>query len=259
MFAAALFAVTSAVSLDYCADQYLLALAAREQIGAVSRGADDDYSHMRNAAAGLRKIRPTLEEVLPLAPDIILRQWGGGAAAPFSRGGATVVTLGFPEDFEGVEDNLRLAAAALHQEPQGEAHIRAMRAELEALSADKNTSVRALYVTPGGVTAGAHTMIDAIMRAAGVINIAAENGLSYWPALPAEALIAEPPDLIVAGFFDSGAEAINYWSAARHPAIRRQLRQTPTVYLPPDLISCAGWFAVDAAKAVAEAAKAIGQ
>lgn len=245
------------VSLDYCADQYLLKLADEDQVLAVSRGADKDYSYMRAQAAGHARIRPAQEEALARAPDIVLRQWGGGANAEkaFGAAGARVVSLGFPEDFEGVKDNVRLVAGALEQEARGDALIAEMENRLDALASAPQPNMRALYVTPGGVTAGARTMIDAIIRAAGLVNIAADEGKSYWPSLPAEKVLLAPPEFIVGGFFVSRDEAINHWSAARHPALKRLLSQTPSVQLPADLVSCAAWFSVDAAEIIAEGAR----
>lgn len=246
-----------AVSLDYCADQYLLKLADKDQILAVSRGADKDYSYLRNKAAGHNQIRPSREEVFALAPDLVLRQWGGGANAEknFTAFGARVVSLGHPEDFEGVKDNIRLVANALDQEAKGDALIADMEARLDALARSYDSKKRALYVTPGGVTAGAHTMIDAMIHAAGLINIAAEEGKSYWPALPAEDVLLAPPDFIVGGFFVSRDQDINHWSAARHPALKRLLDKTPSVQLPADLVSCAAWFSVDSAEMIAKGAE----
>ncbi len=246
-----------AVSLDYCADQYLLKLADKTQVLAVSRGADKDFSHMRDKAAGHEQIRPSREEVFALAPDLVLRQWGGGANAEknFTAFGARVVSLGYPEDFDGVKDNIRLVADALDQEPRGEALIADMEARLDALARDNDSKKRALYVTPGGVTAGAHTMIDAAINAAGLVNIAAQEGKSYWPSLSAEEVLLAPPDFIVGGFFVSRDQDINHWSAARHPALKKLLAETPSVQLPADIVSCAAWFAVDAAEMIAKGAE----
>ena len=258
-FAGGAFAKPAVVSLDYCADQYLLALAGPEQILGVSRGADKDYSFMRDRARAHHKIRASQEEVLILNPDVVLRQWGGGgdAARAFGRFGANVVSLGYPTDFSGVRENIRLAAKALDQVERGERLIVALDKELNALKKNRPINkVRALYFTPGGVTAGAHTMIDAIMAAAGVENIAAANGAKYWPPLPAEALIRNPPELIVAGFFDVHSEKINYWSAARHPALKSFIEENPNVTIPADLIGCAGWYSVIAAQRISRAAQA---
>ncbi|MEZ5930191.1 MAG: hypothetical protein R3C55_17145 [Parvularculaceae bacterium] len=96
-------------------------------------------------------------------------------------------------------------------------------------------------------------MIDAILGAAGVRNIAAENGLAYWGSLPAEAVVADPPALIVTGFFSANSERINHWSAARHPAFRKIFGETPTIHLSTDVLSCPGWFSLDAAETIADA------
>ncbi|MEO1135688.1 MAG: ABC transporter substrate-binding protein [Pseudomonadota bacterium] len=248
-----------AVSLDYCADQYLLLIGDPAQIAALSRGADKDYSYLRTQAEAHRKVRPTIEEVLSETPDIVLRQWGGGANASeaFSRFGAQTVSLGFPQDFDGVKDNIRITAAALQQEHKGEALIRELDRRLDHLKAQGRSSAptHALYVTPGGVTAGAQTMINAIIEAAGMVNIAAQNGQSYWPPLPAEALLLDPPDFIVAGFFGSQDEYINHWSAARHPALLKIIDETPGVHLSADVISCASFHSVEAAEAIAGAVR----
>ncbi len=249
-----------AVSLDYCADQYLLQIAAPDQILAVSRGADEDYSRHRDRAAPFQKIRATPEEALSLEPKLVLRQWGGGANATetFNRFGADVVSLGYPVDFEGVVENIRITATALDQQERGEQLVTALREKLDAIAAMPPTRVRALYVTPGGVTAGSNTMIDAIFTAAGVVNITAAEGQSFWPPLPAEALLLDPPEFIVAGFFNDADERINYWSAARHPALEAQLKQTPTLHLSADLISCAAWHSVEAAERIADAVQGMG-
>ncbi|MCC6788878.1 MAG: ABC transporter substrate-binding protein, partial [Hyphomonadaceae bacterium] len=42
------------VSLDYCADQFVLALADREQVAALSVGARRDDSYFRDRAQGMR-------------------------------------------------------------------------------------------------------------------------------------------------------------------------------------------------------------
>jgi len=244
-----------AVSLDYCSDQYLLKLADPAQILAVSRGATGDYSYMRKSAAAYARIRASTEEALTLAPDLVLRQWGGGANAEraFARFGAKVVTLGFASNFDDIRNNIRQTAQALEQQQRGAALIAELDAALNALARRTPPNTKTLYVTPGGVTAGAGTMIDAILTAAGVQNLAADQ--SYWPALPAETLIQNPPELIVGGFFVSRDQDINHWSAARHPALAALFQNTPTVQLPPDLVGCAAWYSIDAAVIIANEAR----
>lgn len=253
-FAAALPAAAAprALSTDFCADQFLLALADPEQIAALSPDADNDFSYLRARAARHRRLRPDAEAVLALEPDIVLRFWGGDAPR-MEKLGLEVIALDYASDFDGVKENIRRASKALQQEARGAALIAEIDARLAELTQPETARPRALYLTPGGVTAGAGTMIDEILKAAGAVNIAAEGGAHYWQALPMERVITAPPELIVTGFFSADSERVNHWSAARHPAYRKVFTETRTVHLSADLLSCPAWFSLDAAEAVAAA------
>jgi iron complex transport system substrate-binding protein len=239
------------LSADYCADQIALALGDREEIAALSVDADKDFSYLRERAEGLPQARPEAEEIVARDVDVVLRFWGGDAA----RLGrfAEVVTLDYASDFDGVKANIKKAAAAIGRPGRGERLIAEIDDRLRALGAKGLSGVSALYVTPGGVTAGKGTMIDAIFRAAGVGNIAAEQGLSYWPPLSAEALIENPPGFIVTGFFSAESERINHWSLSRHPALKDALEASPRVDLDADVLACPSWFSLDAAERIRDA------
>lgn len=250
MIALAAFAAAVRVfSADYCADQIALSLAAPEQIAALSVDADKDFSFRRAAAARYPMVRADAEEVLASRADVVLRFWGGDDAR-LKRLGVKVVSLEYASDFDGVKNNIAIAAAALGRDREGAALIADIDRRLSALAKRGPSGRSALYVTPGGVTAGAGTMIDAIFTAAGVGNVAAEQGLSYWRPLSAEALVADPPDLMVAGFFSATSERVNHWSAARHPAMRRLIAETDHVDLATDALSCPGDFSLNAAEAL---------
>lgn len=247
-------AAARAVSLDYCADQYLIALAARDQIAAVSPLATSAFSRLRAEAAGLAQRRPDAEEILALRPDLVIRAWGGAPRLEtfLDRMKVRVVTLSYASDFDGVRANIRAVAAALGRAEAGAALIADLDRRLAALAASSwREPGPALYVTPGGVTAGRQTMIDAILAAAGVANRAALDGLDYWPPLPAETLVARPPDLLVAGFFEGAGEAANHWSAARHPVLRRLFAEKTVIHLPADILSCPTWLSVEASETIA--------
>ena len=92
------------VSLDYCADQYLLQLVEPERILALSRDAGREFSYLREAAAGLPTVRPAAEDVLVLGPDLVIRTYGGGpnAAAFYARAGVAVLDIGNPNTLDEV-------------------------------------------------------------------------------------------------------------------------------------------------------------
>src|SRR5262249_17927275 len=126
------------VSLDYCADQYVLALADRAQIAALSPGARRDDSYFRARAAGLRQVRPSLENVLALRPDLIARTWGGpwNAAEVYGRFHVPVLQLGDVHDFAGARAELLQAAGAIGQRARGAALVHDLDLRLARLAAD---------------------------------------------------------------------------------------------------------------------------
>jgi iron complex transport system substrate-binding protein len=234
-------------SADVCADQYALALADPADIAALSPDAEKDFSHLRAKAKGIRQARPDAEQVLASRADVVLRHWGGDPMR-LSRLGVRVVTLGYAADFDAISENVRRAAAVLGRPERGEALIADLEWRRRRLDALGPSGISAVYVTPGGVTAGSGTMIDAIFHAAGVGNAAATS--EGWIGLPLERLTHDPPGRIVAGFFDARSAAADNWSPARHPAFATLFANRRTIHLPADLISCPAWFSILAAEAL---------
>ena len=237
------------VSLDYCADQYVLALADRAQIAGLSTGPDEAYSALRDRAEGLPRLKDAAEDVITREPDVIVRSYGGGPRARrlYDRLDYAVHDLGFAQDFEDIRETVRRTARALGRPERGEALVADMDAALARAADGHAGRPAALYVTPGGVTAGAGTLIHEILTAAGFENIAAREGGAGWRELPLEALVLDPPELIVTGFFDQPANRVDNWTSTRHPVLRAQLAQTPTVHLEGAYLGCGAWFMADAA------------
>ncbi|WP_375550121.1 ABC transporter substrate-binding protein [Oceanicaulis alexandrii] len=245
------------VSLDYCADQYVLGLADREAIAAVSTHADDRHSYLRAQAQGLPQLRDDAEDVLALAPDLIVRGYdaGGRASVYYQRLGLETFELGFASDFDDVEAMIRRTALALGQGERGEARIAHMRSQL-ARAAD-GPRLRALYMTPSGLTTGSGTLMHTFMTAAGFENIIAEQGMTGWVSVPLEQLHMQAPDVILAAFFDGETAPIDSWSASRHSVFRRMMQTTPVIELDAAALSCGAWFMADEALRARQAANAL--
>lgn len=245
------------VSLDYCADQYVLGLADREAIAAVSTHADDRHSYLRAQAQGLPQLRDDAEDVLALAPDLIVRGYDAGrrASVYYQRLGLETFELGFASDFDDVEAMIRRTALALGEPERGEARIAHMRSQL-ARAAD-GPRLRALYMTPSGLTTGSGTLMHAFMRAAGFDNVIAEQGMTGWVSVPLEQLHMQAPDVILAAFFDGETAPIDSWSASRHSVFRRMMQTTPVIELDAAALSCGAWFMADEALRARQAANAL--
>jgi iron complex transport system substrate-binding protein len=241
------------MSLDSCADQYVLALAPRPTIVGVSPRADAPDSFLRAKAAGLPQRRTTMEAVLGARPEVVVRQWGGDArlTAALTRRGVQTVSLGDAVDFDGVRANVRQVALALNRRTEGEALLARMDADL-ARAAGAGRGRSAFYLTPGGYTAGPNTMIDAMLRAAGFANASTQP---YFSPAPLEQLVLNPPKAVVLGFFDLTRAGADRWGPGRHAALRKATRGRVIASLPGGMLGCSAWFAADGARVLAEAAR----
>jgi iron complex transport system substrate-binding protein len=241
------------MSLDSCADQYVLALAPRETIVGLSHRAVSPDSYMRASAGGLPLRRATFESLVAVKPDVVVRLWGGDARLSKALQGKGVATVALDDaaDFEGVRGNIRKVATALDRKPQGEALIARMDAKLaRAAGAGKGRS--ALYLTPGGYTAGSNTLVDAMLKAAGYANATTSP---YFAPVSLERMVMTPPAAVVLGLFDLARAGSDRWGPGRHAALQGAIKTRTVADLPAKVVGCAGWFAADGSLALAEAAR----
>ena len=253
MLAAPAAAATPRVmSFDQCADQYVLALSPREAIVGLSYRADDDDAFLREQARGLPRRRVTLEAALAARPQAVVRYWSGEPRllAALEARGVKIVTIEEANDFPAIEANVRRVAAALEQPARGEAIVADMRAK-QAAAGGAWRGATALYITPGAATAGGGTLVDAILRQAGMRNLETGQG---FRTLSLEALVLHPPRALVLGFYDGAALARAAWAPGRHAVVRRQARTATLAELPGAMLGCPAWFAADAAKRLADRA-----
>ena len=241
------------ISLDSCADQYVLALAPRETIVGLSHRAIAGDSYLRDRAAGLPLRRATFESLVAARPDVVVRLWGGDArlSKELQKKGVATVALDDAADFNGVRANVRKVAAALDRRREGEALIVRMDAQL-ARSAGAGKGRPALYLTPGGYTAGSGTLIDAMLKSAGYSNA---NTAPYFAPVSLEHMVMKPPAAVVLGLFDLVRAGSDRWGPGRHAALQKAVSTRTVASLPGAVVGCPGWFAADGAEALAKAAR----
>lgn len=245
------------VSLDYCADQYVLKLLPASRIFAVSPDADKHFSYMQETARGIRQIKPLAEDILSNEPDLVVRSYGGGPNAVdfFERAGVPVLQVPIADDIEGIRNAVLTVAAGLGESEQGVAIVTRMNQRLAAIEKPKDkVAKRALYMTPTGITSGPKTLIHEMISAAGLVNFETRDG---WHSIPLERLAYEAPDIAIGAYFDDAANHSGFWSSMRHPLARRQMEKLPTVMLQGSWTACGGWFLLDAIEALAAARTAV--
>jgi iron complex transport system substrate-binding protein len=250
----------SVVSTDYCADQYVLALADRDQIKAVSKEALDVHSFHREKAKSVPVFNGSAEEILAKGPDTVVWSWRGSRTtdALFKRTGTDIAHVNFALTADEVFRNVVNIADALDKPQKGQAMVADYRVRLSALESSQRHSLKAVYVTPGGFTAGMGTFVDNVIKLSGFDTVAGDMGLKGWQPVPLEALVLNPPDVIIGSFFDLRSNNQSNWGLTRHPLLNRMMQEIPTILVPSKYLSCNGFFFVDGAEYIREEAENLG-
>lgn len=243
------------VSLDYCADQYVLQFAEREDIVALSPDADKSFSYLRAEASDIAQVRPRSADVLALEPDLVVRSYGGGpqVGAFLERAGVELVQISYPATIAEVRGEVTRIGSALGKADEATALVAKMDARLARYRSFERPGPTALYMAQGGVTSGKGSLVHELMVAAGLSNF---QDRASWNPIPLERLAYERPDLVVASFFENDAGGTHNWSAARHPIAQKQLSELPVAQVEGAWTACGGWFLVEAVEAMAKTADA---
>lgn len=235
------------VSINVCADQYLLALADPDQIAAVSLYATDGgMAYFAGRARGYPRTAGNAEEVLGFDPDLILAGTFTKvqSRAMLRRLGYRVIDLAPADSWEDVRAQTRMVAEALGHPERAARWIAALDLSLAAgdeagLPGPQGLRLRALQYQRRGFTAGTETLMDRIFDAAGLENAAGEAGIGSVGRLSMESLVRVAPDLIV---FDRADIALTDVGSdlLRHPALDRAVPEAMQMALPQRLTVCGG-------------------
>lgn len=241
-------------SINLCADQLAVLLLPPDRIVALTHlAADPDLSYVADRTAGLPVAFHSAEGIVALKPDIVLagRFTTRPTVALLKARGIPVIELDLPRTFDEIRAQVRTVAAAVGAETQGEALIAEMDRRLGAVRAE-GPPLRVLTLAPGGFTAGAGTLSDAVMQAAGFVNYAATRGLKGYGYLSIEAIAQDPPELLVSSRDRTGAPSLSDRMLA-HPALSRSIPPARRVRVPGALVGCGGPFTAEAVSILAAA------
>ncbi|MCE4223936.1 ABC transporter substrate-binding protein [Methylobacterium sp. C25] len=245
------------VSVNLCADELVLRLADHDQIAAVTWLARDPRgSSVFAEAADVPLTRGLSEEVIALHPDLVIAGafTTRSAVGMLKRIGMPVLELGLPGGFDGVRAQIRTVAKALGHPDRGEALVADLDRGLgEASPAPR--PLRALVMRPNGFTVAPGSLGDAVIRAAGLVNVAAEIGRDRSGQVPLEAAAFADADLIVLDDSNPGTPSVAD-ALLHHPVLERLRREGRTVSIPNRLWNCPGPQVVEVVKRLTEAARA---
>ncbi|ROS04836.1 iron complex transport system substrate-binding protein [Sinobacterium caligoides] len=239
------------VSLNLCTDQLVLALAAPQQIAAVSKLAGDELlSNYVKEALQYPSVGKDAEKIVGFNPDLVLatNYTDPILAAWLQRFGYHYKPYELPQQLSAVPAYIQDVAELLGQGDRG----RQMTAEFQQrLSKLDNTlpPVRVAVVSANLYVAGGGTLPDQLLRRMGAINVAALDIANGWGYVSLEQLLSWQPDYILMQR-DSLNGASRAEQVLSHRALQVLLEKGRRINVPAKYWICAGPELVDAAELI---------
>jgi iron complex transport system substrate-binding protein len=228
------------MSLNLCTDGLLLDLLPDDRIASVTYLSRSPSNSFRSSdAAGVPINYGSGEEALIEKPDLVLAGTYTTTAtrALLKKLGVRVLEVPPANNFEEIRAVTRSVARALGEEQKAETLLAKMDATLSSLSAVKRGDViRVSGWNGGGSIPGKGTLFDAILTAAGGVNIASSLPDTRAGSFDIEELLMAHPDVLAYGADSNGAPALRT-DADQHPLILKVYAHRRVRY-PEVLYSC---------------------
>jgi len=222
------------VSTTLCTDGYLHSLPEIEpRLAALSWQSRSNLSQTPDHLRGLPQTSDDPERLM---------KWKG-ATQITTTPGTGQIDLSWGEDFETVWRNYAKLSTTLGVDnPSEDFKTRLRNVEKPA------EPPRILYLDRSGATAGPDTFVNAVIEAAGGVNIIENPG---WQSPDTETLIRLEPDIILTSFMGSDYVGVND-RTSRHAALADKISSLPMIDMPGRLWPCAGPGLIEATERLSQ-------
>ncbi len=226
------------VSLDGCADQYVLGLAPLADVVAVSDRATLPESWYRDRVGHIRKVKPELETILALRPDVVVRTWGGDARllVALQRFGIKVINISDVNTYAEAKAELVRIGHAMNEDASASIEAHNFDDAIEAIR-DIGHGRSVLYYTPSGFSVGPDKMVGDMLRHLGFRLETQDKG---WFYLSPEVLLSLKPDVFALGFYDDRYAMRRV--PGRNPLVRALISSRHHFTIPARALACNGWY-----------------
>lgn len=247
------------VSVNHCADQFLLHLGLDENIAALSFMAVDEGLSPHAARVQNKPLtHGSAEEVLPLQPDLVVGGTFGAAFAlqRLAKMGVPTLRLAPVNSLADMDTRLVELGAATGQAHAVQVARHALASGIAELRARSNTLPRrptALALEARGLTTGAGSLRHDLMQLAGLRNLAAEKGLGPYARLTTEQILALKPDILIFVPYAPDRPALAE-ALFEHPAFAPWRETGRLITIPTRRFNCGTPRALQAAQLMQRAA-----
>ncbi len=190
------------MSMNECTDLLVLQLVPKARIASVTYRAHDAIRFIQPGLdAGVPINHGSSEEIVGEAPDLII---AGDFSTPVTRrlaraAGAPLIEVKSATSFEDIRAITRQVGAAVGEPERAETLIAQMDRTLAQLAASPPPKPFVVAAWSGDSVPGKKTLANAIIEAAGAINIASRLNNEQYNSFGIEELLAARPDVLMYG------------------------------------------------------------
>lgn len=246
------------VSMNVCTDQLAMLIAAEGQLHSVSYLASDPATAVLAGAAGKYAVNHGLaEEVFLMKPDLVIAGTYSTRATVglLRRLGIRVEEFEPEQSLEDVRRNITRMGDILGRPERANDLVAELDRKLTRLREKGPSGQTVATYYANSYSSGAGTLVDAVIKASGLTNLAASIGLTGTAKLPLEVLILSRPDLLADGEARYATPALAGETFA-HSAYRALEEDTASVAVPAKYTICGAPFTAEAARIMRDAADA---
>ena len=234
------------VSLNLCADAYLMAFAKPEQIlGLTQQSSDPTLSAFVEEASNFPVSGGRISNIIEQHPDIIIinNYSPPPNKALMDRLGIKIVKLDAANSYQTARTEILQLGKAIHRLEAAKAYLAQLDKELEHAQHTKLTYMPSIInYQRRGIVVGETHILDDIIQLAGAQNLGRDTGRTIGP-MSLENLMRLQPDYVLSisendeqtlKSQDRGSEILS------HPALQKMFSAERHIYIPQNLTVCAG-------------------
>ena len=234
------------VSLNLCADAYLMAFAKPEQIlGLTQQSSDPTLSAFVEEASNFPVSGGRISNIIEQHPDIIIinNYSPPPNKALMDRLGIKIVKLDAANSYQTARTEILQLGKAIHRLEAAKAYLAQLDKELEDARHTKLTYMPSIInYQRRGIVVGETHILDDIIQLAGAQNLGRDTGRTIGP-MSLENLMRLQPDYVLSisendeqtlKAQDRGSEILS------HPALQKMFSAERHIYIPQNLTVCAG-------------------
>lgn len=229
------------MSLNLCADAYLMAFADKRQVLALtpqSRNADLSPFHMQAHAYPISDGQ--IESIAALKPDVVIVSSYSDPLRNrlIERLNIKLLVMDAANDFAAAQAEMLALGKAIGRMSEAKAYIDSLRRNLQAVQPVPNAP-RLLALQRRNLTIGKGHILDEIISLAGGANIGRQGGGGVMKRVSLENALAAKADYILLTDRDTRPDSRGM-EFLTHPALRAQYPASKRLHIDNNLLVCAG-------------------